>query len=170
MDCHHSRPIAQLAESHQKTHIISIPAYGFTRLVSPTLLSFCSPFYEAYLQRHANQFTTSSCDHCGSEHSAQRFCLPSIYSPTEVNFLLDFLERTTQATSVPEVFFSVIRLSDYLLLPSHFLFDLIQLYIPRHLRFYWQFTRDVVAVLDATSYHALGRHFASVYFPTEAQD
>ena len=44
MDFHQSRPILQLAESSHKTHIVRVPAYAFSRLVSPSLLSFCSPF------------------------------------------------------------------------------------------------------------------------------
>ena len=87
--------------------------------------------------------TTSSCSHCRSEHSVQQFCLPSDYSPAEVNFLLDFLERTPQATFAPDLFLSVIRLCDYLLIPHHVIFDLIQLYIPRHLRVRCQFTWSV---------------------------
>ena len=132
MDFHQSRPILQLAESSHKTHIVRVPAYAFSRLVSPSLLSFCSPFYEAFLNRYDTNFTTSSCSHCGSEHSVQQFCLPSDYSPVEVNFLFDFLERTPQATFAPDLFLSVIRLCDYLLIPHHVIFDLIQLYIPRH--------------------------------------
>ena len=138
-----SRPILQLAESSHRTHIVQVPAYAFWRLVSPSLLSFCSPFYEAFLNRHDTNFTTSSCSHCGSEHSVQQFCLPSDYSPAEVNFLFDFLERTTQETFAPDLFLSVIRLCDYLLIPHHVIFDLIQLYIPRHLRVRSQFTWSV---------------------------
>ena len=134
MDFYQCHPILQLAESSDKTHIVRVPAYAFSRLVSPSLLSFCSPFYDAFLNRHDTNFTTSSCSHCGSEHSVQQFCLPSDYSPAEVNFLFDFLERTPQATFAPYLFLSVIHLYDYLLIPHHIMFDLIQLYIPRHLR------------------------------------
>ena len=96
MDFHQSGPITQLAESSQKTHIVRVPAYAFLPLVSPSLLSFYSPFYEARLNRQDTNFTTSSCSHRGSEHFGQQFCLPSDYSPKEVNFLLDFLKRTPQ--------------------------------------------------------------------------
>ena len=164
MDSHQSRPILQLAESSHKTHIVRVPAYAFSRLVSPSLLSFCSPFYEAFLNRHDTNFTTSSCSHCGSEHSVQQFCLPSDYSPAEVNFLLDFLERTPQATFAPDLFLSVIRLCDYLLIPHHVIFDLIQLYIPRHLRVRSRFTTDLVQTLNSTSYAVFGHEFAHTYF------
>ena len=106
MDFHQSGPITQLAESSQKTHIDRVPAYAFLPLVSPSLLSYYSPFYEAFLNRHDTNFTTSSCSHCGSDHSEQQFCLPSDYSPTEVNFLLDFLKRTSQATFASDLFHS----------------------------------------------------------------
>ena len=106
MDFHQSRPILQLAESSHKTHIVRVPAYAFSRLVSPSLLSFCSPFYEAFLNRHDTNFTTSSCSHCGSKHSRQQFCLPSDYSPTEVNVLLDFLKRTPHVTFASDLFHS----------------------------------------------------------------
>ena len=164
MDFHQSRPILQLAESSHKTHIVRVPAYAFSRLVSPSLLSFCSPFYVAFLNRHDTNFTTSSCSHCGSEHSVQQFCLPSDYSPAEVNFLLDFLERTPQATFAPDLFLSVIRICDYLLIPHHVIFDLIQLYIPRHLRICSRFTKDLVQTLNSTSYAFFGDEFAHTYF------
>ena len=164
MDFHQSRPILQLAESSHKTHIVRVPAYAFSRLVSPSLLSFCSPFYDAFLNRHDTNFTTSSCSHCGSEHSVQQFCLPSDYSPAEVNFLFDFLERTPQGTFAPDLFLSVIRLCDYLLIPHHVIFDLIQLYIPRHLRVRSRFTTDLVQTLNSTSYAVFGHEFAHTYF------
>ena len=108
--------------------------------------------------------TTSSCSHCRSEHSVQQFCLPSDYSPAEVNFLFDFLERTPQATFAPDLFLSVIRLCDYLLIPHHVIFDLIQLYIPRHLRVRSRFTTDLVQTLNSTSYAVFGHEFAHTYF------
>ena len=106
MDFHQSSPITQLAESSQKTHIVRVPAYAFLPLVSPSLLSYYCPFYEAFLNRHDANFTTSSCSHCGSEHSGQQFCLPPDYSPTGVHFLLDFLKRTPQATFASDLFHS----------------------------------------------------------------
>ena len=163
MDFHEFRPIPQLAESSQKTHIISVPAYSFSRLVSPSLLSFCSPFYEAYLKGHDTQFTTSSCNHCGSTHSAQRFCLPCVYSPPEVNFLLDFLERTPQTTFAPDLFLSLINLCDYLLLPQHVIFDLIQMYVPQSLCCGSRFARNLVRTLNETSYAVIGQEFAHTY-------
>ena len=56
MDFYQCHPILQLAESSDKTHIVRVPAYAFSRLVSPSLLSFCSPFYEAFLNRHDTNF------------------------------------------------------------------------------------------------------------------
>ena len=56
-----------------KTHTFCIPAYAYTRLVSPALLSFCSSFYAAYLDRHNSTFTNSQCAQCGKEHSATTF-------------------------------------------------------------------------------------------------
>ena len=56
MDFYQCHPILQLAESLDKTHIVRVPAYAFSRLVSPSLLSFCSPFYEAFLNRHDTNF------------------------------------------------------------------------------------------------------------------
>ena len=82
----------------------------------------------------------------------RRFCLPSDYSPTEVNFLLDFLEHIPQATFAPDLFLSVFRLCDYLLIPHHVIFDLIQLYIARHLRVRSRFTKDLEQTLNSTSY------------------
>jgi len=76
MESRSSRPINQLAESPHKTHTFCIPAYAYTRLVSPALLSFCSSFYAAYLDRHNSTFTNSQCAQCGKEHSATTFCLP----------------------------------------------------------------------------------------------
>ena len=152
MDFDQSRPIVQIAEASQRTHLICVPAYDFSRSVSPFLFSLSSPFYEAYLSRHANQFTTSSCQHCNSEHTSQRFCLPPNYSPVELNFLLDFIEQTPQATLRPGLLFSLIRLCDYLLIAPHVIFDLIQIYIPRHFRTRSRFTEDLVAVLSNTSY------------------
>ena len=90
--------------------------------------------------------------------------MPSDYSPAEVNFLLDFLERTPQATFAPDLFLSVIRICDYLLIPYHVIFDLIQLYIPRHLRVRSQFTKDLVQTLKSTSYAVFGHELAHTYF------
>ena len=90
--------------------------------------------------------------------------MPSDYSPAEVNFLFDFLERTPQATFAPDLFLSVIRLCDYLLIPHHVIFDLIQLYIPRHLRVRSRFTTDLVQTLNSTSYAVFRHEFARNYF------
>ena len=48
-DLEPDRPIKQLAESPAKTYLLCIPAYNYTRLVSPVLFSHCSPVYHAYL-------------------------------------------------------------------------------------------------------------------------
>ena len=75
--------------------------------------SFPSPFYEAYLNRHANQYTTLSCQHCNYEHIPM--ILLTTYSPFEVNFLLEFIEQTSQATLRSSLFFSLIHLCANLL-------------------------------------------------------
>jgi len=114
------RPINQLAESPHKTHTFCIPAYGYTRLVSPALLSFCSPFYAAYLHQHSSTFTTSQCVQCGKEHSATTFCLPYIYSPYELDFVLDFIEHTPPSTFPSPFLLSVLRLCEYLTFNHNF--------------------------------------------------
>lgn len=158
------RPIKQLTESTNKTHLLCIPAYNFTRFVSPTMFAACSQFYEVYLKRNDNLFTTSLCAHCDLEHTTQRFCLPYYHSPYELNFLLDFLERVPQATFSPTLFLSLLRLCDFLLILPILIFDMIQLYVPRHLRHCSPFTEDLVEVLSLTSYSNLGRDFANTYF------
>ena len=160
-----SRPISQLVES-PRTHEICIPAFGFSRMISPTLFSYCSTFYEAYLSRadtHTD-FTTSLCAHCNTEHNSTRFCLPYVYAPFEVEFLLDFIERTPQCALPPPLFISILRLSDYLMLNHNFIFDMIQLYIPRYMRRRSPFTEALVDALSHTAYHRLGEEFARIYF------
>ena len=105
-----SRPISQLAESSERTHFVCIPSYNFSRPVSPFLLSISSDFYKAYLERHDSQYTVSLNQHCQTEHTSQQFCLPAIFTSLDVDFLLDFLERTPQAVFAPRLFLSVIRL------------------------------------------------------------
>ena len=117
------------------------------------------PCFRRDLGTGREYFGSTPCSHCGSEHSVQQFC-----SPAEVNFLLDFLERTPRATFAPDLFLSVIRLCDYLLIAHHVIFDLIQLYIPRHLRFFSRFTTDLVQTLNSTSYAVFGHEFAHTYF------
>ena len=52
-----SRLQEQLTESSQHTHLICFPACCVCRLVSRFLLSLFSPFYKAYFNKHASQFT-----------------------------------------------------------------------------------------------------------------
>lgn len=127
MDFDLSRPISQLAESSERTHFVCIPSYGFSRPVSPFLLSISSDFYKAYLARHDNQYTVSLCQHCQTEHTSQQFCLPATFTSLEVDFILDFLEQTPQTVFAPRLFFSVIRRCDYPLFPTHVIFDLMQI-------------------------------------------
>ena len=134
MDFDLSRPISQLAESSERTHFVCIPSYNFSRPVSPFVLSISSDFYRAYLERHNSQYTVSLCRHRQTEHTSKQFCLPATFISLDVDFLSDFLERTPQAVFVPRLFLSVIRLWDYLLFPTNVVFDLIQMYIPRHMR------------------------------------
>ena len=164
MESMSSRPINQLAESPHKTHTFCIPAYGYTRLVSPALLSFCSPFYAAYLHQHSSTFTTSQCVQCGKEHSATTFCLPYIYSPYELDFVLDFIEHTPPSTFPSPFFLSVLRLCDYLMLNHSFIFDMIQHYTPRPMRQRSPFTEALVDALRHTGYNRLGEEFANTYF------
>lgn len=164
MDFYQCHPILQLAESSDKTHIVRVPAYAFSRLVSPSLLSFCSPFYEAFLNRHDTNF-----DHLILQSlQVWAFRTTVLFAfwlfTRRSNFLLDFLERTPQATFAPYLFLSVIHLYDYLLIPHHIMFDLIQLYIPRHLRIRSWFTRDLVQTLNSTSYAVFGHEFVHTYF------
>ena len=159
-----SRPIKQLAESPRRTHLICIPAYHYTRFINPGLFSVCSPFYAAYLRRHDSTFTINRCAHCGLEHIALRFCLPYNFSPAAVDFLIDFLERTPQAVLSPPVFLSILSLCDYLLLDNHVIFDMIQIYVPQHLRVRSPFTEALVDALSCTGYARLGEHFAHIYF------
>ena len=114
MDFDLSFPISQLAESSERTHFVCIPSYGFSRPVSPFLLSISSDFYKAYLARHDNQYTVSLCQHCQTEHTSQQFCFPATFTSLEVDFILDFREQTPQTVFVPRLFFSVIRRCDYL--------------------------------------------------------
>ena len=114
MDFDLSRPISQLAELSERTHFVCIPSYGFSRQVSPFLLSISSDFYKAYLARHDNQYTVSLCQHCQTEHTSQQFCFPATFTSLEVDFILDFREQTPQTVFVPRLFFSVIRRCDYL--------------------------------------------------------
>ena len=162
-DLEPDRPIKQLAESPAKTSLLCIPAYNYTRFVSPALLSHCSPVYYAYLMFNGI-FATSRCSHCYKEHTKQRFCFSAVYTPYELDFLLDFLELTPQSTFSPSRFLSLLRLCDFLLLPPALIFDLIQLYVPRHIRHRCLFTEALIEVLNSTSYSTLGACFARTYF------
>ena len=159
-----SRPISQLAESSERTHFVCIPSYNFSRPVSPFLLSISSDFYKAYLERHDSQYTVSLNQHCQTEHTSQQFCLPAIFTSLDVDFLLDFLERTPQAVFAPRLFLSVIRLCDYLLFSDSCLFNLKQMYISRHMRLRSPFTEELLALLRNTSYAVLAQSFAATYF------
>ena len=163
MDLEPDRPIKQLAESPAKTYLLCIPAYNYARFVSPVLLSHCSPVYNAYLKFNG-VFATSRCSHCYREHTKQRFCLSAVYTPDELDFLLDFLELTPQSIFSPSWFLSLLRLCDFLLLPQVLIFYLIQLYIPRHIRHRCLYTEALVEVLNSTSYSALGACFVRTYF------
>ena len=162
-DLEPDRPIKQLAESPAKTYLLCIPAYNYTRLVSPVLLSYCSPVQNAYLLFNG-VFATSRCSHCYRVHKKQRFCFSVVYTPHELDFLLDFLELTPQSTSSPSPFLSLLRLCDFLLLPKVLIFDLTQFYVPRHLRYRSLFTEAPVEILNSTGYSTLGASFARIYF------
>ena len=153
MEPKYSRPITQLADSPHKTHEICISAFNSVRQVSPALLSYCSQFYQAYLSRHDDDTTTSRCAHCQTD------CLPYVYSPFEVNLLLDFLERTPQAAFPGAILFSLIRLCDYLLINGYVISDVMHIYIPRRMRERSPFTEALVE-----SFYHLGGEFASLYF------
>ena len=152
MDFDLFRPISQLAESSERTHFVCIPSYGFSRPVSPFLLSISSDFYKAYLARHDNQYTVSLCQHCQTEHTSY------------FDFILDFLEQTTQTVFAPRSFFSVIRRCDYPLFPTYVIFDLMQIYLPRHMRIRSPFTEDLLELLRNSSYAVLAQSFAATYF------
>lgn len=162
-DLEPDRPIKQLAESPVKTHLLCIPAYNYTRFVSPVLLSHCSPVYNAYLMFNG-VFATSRCSHCLRVHTKQRFCFSAVYTPYELDFLLDFLELTPQSAFSLSRFLSLLRLCDFLLLPHVLIFDLIQLYVPRHMRHRSLYTEALVEVLNSTSYSPLGASFTRTYF------
>ena len=164
MDFDLSCRISQLAESSERTHFVCIPSYGFSRPVSPFLFSISSDFYEAYLARHDNQYTVSLCQHCQTEHSSQQFCLPATFTSLEVDFILDFLEQTPQTVFAPRLFFPVIRLCDYLLFPTYVIFDLMQIYIPRHMHIRSPFTENLLELLCNSSYAVLAQSFAATYF------
>ena len=109
-------------------------------------------------------FAHSKCSHCYKVHTKQRFCFSAVYTPYELDFLLDFLELTPQSTFSLSRFLSLLRLCDFLLLPQVLIFDLIQLYVPRHMRQRSLYTEALVEVLNSTSYSALGASFARIYF------
>ena len=127
MDFDLSRPISQLAESSERTQFVCIPSYGFSRPVSPFLLSISSDFYKAYLERHDNQYTVSLCQRCQTAHTSQQLCLPATFTSLEVDFILDFLEKNSSGCFCPSfVFFfsySPLRLSPFSD-TCHFLFSL----------------------------------------------
>ena len=162
-DLEPDRPIKQLAESPAKTYLLCIPAYGYTRFVSPVLLYHCSPVYKAYLTFNG-VFAASRCSHYSSVHTTQKVCFSVDYTPYDLGFLLDFLELTPQSTFSFSRFLTLLRLCDFLLLPNVLIFDLIQFYFPRHMRHRSPFTEALVEVLNATSYSSLGASFASIYF------
>ena len=83
-----------------------------------TLMSLSSPFYEAYLQRHGNELTTSLCAYYSFEHTTTKFCLSYTFSPRELSFLLDFLERSPRSTLSSSLFISLLRHCDYLMLST----------------------------------------------------
>ena len=104
------------------------------------------------------------CQHCQTEHTSQQFCLPATFTSLEVDLILDFLEQTPQTVFAPHLFFSVIRLCDYLLFPTHVIFDLMQIYIPRHMRIRFPFTENLLELLRKSSYAVLAQSFAATYF------
>lgn len=164
MDLMSDRPIKQLAESPARTHLLCIPVYNYARLISPVLLAHCSPVYEAFL-RHHNRSSTFRCTHCALEHNSLRFCFPAIHTPYELDFLMDFLELTPQAVFSLSRFLSFLRLCDFLLLPNVLVYDLIQLYVPPHMRNRNVYIEALVEVLGSTTYRELGGAFAITYFP-----
>ena len=149
MESMSSRPIInQLAESPPKTHTIFLRFCLW--LYKSALLSFCSPFYAAYLDRHSSTFTTSQ---CGKKHPATISCLPYIYSPYELDFVLDFIEHTPPSTFSSPFLLSVLRLGEYLTFNHNFIFDMIQHYIPLHMRRRSPFTEALVDALSQTGYN-----------------
>ena len=163
MDHLFSRPIIQLAESIHRTHEICIPAYSYSRFVSPGLTSFNNVFYNTYLQGHNDEYIVHFFANCGYSHTLTRFCLPYLYSPYELNFLIDFLVYTPQVTISPSLFLFLIRLCDYLLLNPAVIIDMIYLYIPQNFA-NRSYLEALVDILNATSYRDLGLEFAANYF------
>ena len=129
----------------------------------PGLMSFNSAFYNSYLQRHDNEYTVTFCANCSYSHTSTRFCLRYLYSPYELDFLLDFLEYTPQNSISPSLFLSLIRLCDYLLLNPAVIIDMIYLYIPQNFA-NRSYLEALVDILNATSYRELGLEFAANYF------
>ena len=158
-----SRPIIQLAESPYRTHEICIPAYSYSRFVSPGLMSFDSAFYNSYLQRHDNEYTVPFCAKSSHSHTSTRFCLSYLYSPYELDFLIDFLEYTPQNSISSSLFLSLIRLCDYFLLNPAVIIDMIYLYIPQNFA-NRSYLEALVDILNATSYRELCLEFAANYF------
>ena len=93
----------------------------------------------------------------------QHFEFPIIYSPYELDFVLDFIEHTPHSTFPSLFFLPVLRLCDYLMLNHSFIFDMIQHYMPRQMRKRSPFTEALVDALSHTGYR-LGEEFANTYF------
>lgn len=163
MDLLKPAPIPQVMESENRTHQISIPQYGYSRAISPALMSFASDFYDAFLHNHGVNFS-AHCTHCNSTHGSALLCLPSNFSPFMVDFLLDLIERTPHSIIRPSRLLDVVRLCGFLLVKPLFVYVLTQVYIPSHFRHSSVFTRALVDELDSNGYHHLGQQFADVYF------
>ena len=99
---------------------------------------------------------------------ATKFCIPYNYAPLEIEFLIDFHERTPQSVIPPLLFLSVIHLCDYLMIDQDIIFAMIQLYLPRHFRRPSAYTRALVDTLKNTSYSNFGRHFAPTYLDEDS--
>lgn len=162
MELFKPEPIPQVLESANRTHQIVSPFHGYSRSVSPSLLSYCSEFYATYLTSHGVRFS-SRCAHCHVEHSAERLCLPNEYPAFAIDCLIDLIERTPQGPIPPSLLFSVIRLCGYLLIKPRFIFAMIQLYIPSHFRRPSAFMSDFVQVLSDNSYPQIANYFSATY-------
>ena len=133
MDSFKPLPIPQMLESVHRHNQISIPRYGYVRNISSTALSCMSSFYEAFRNNHSSRFS-AYCNNCDSEHSSPLLRLPGNFSPSILDFLIDFLEGTPQSVLPPSLLFPVLRLCGYLLVEHHLIFALIQFYVPSSLR------------------------------------
>ena len=73
------------------------------------------------------------------------------------------IRRKNKETQRSLTYFSLIHLCDYLLLPHHVIFYLIEMYVPQHLRCRWHSTEGLVEILNRTSFAILGQEFAYIF-------